>query len=72
MTKIKEKWSDYSLREKIAIVIGSGLLSIQGFKYATNDLGSNAVEISVFTFGFLLLFAPIVLVELIKKRKNAA
>ncbi|RDY57728.1 hypothetical protein [Flagellimonas nanhaiensis] len=71
MTKIKEKWGDYSLREKIAIVIGSVLLTIQVVRYATNTLSENLnIEKWVFVGAVLLLFAPIVLVEIIKKRKG--
>lgn len=71
MTKIKAKWSDYSLREKIAIILGSIGLCIQVFRYASNTLSENTgTEIFVFGASCLLLFAPLVIVELIKKRKS--
>ena len=71
MTKIKDKWANYSIREKASMIIGTIVLCIQVFRYATNSLGENGVEIVVFGLSFLLMFAPIVIVELIKKKKNA-
>lgn len=70
MTKIKEKWSDYSFREKVAIVVGTVVFAIQVFRYATNTLSeNNGLELVVFCAASLLVFAPLVIVEIIKKRK---
>ncbi|MBO0323449.1 hypothetical protein J0X14_14165 [Muricauda sp. CAU 1633] len=71
MTKIKEQWGDYSFREKVAIVIGTVGLGIQVFRYATDTLSENtSVEVFAFVACFLLMFAPYVIVKIIKAKKG--
>lgn len=70
MEKIKEKYRKYRIQEWIALIFGIILLSIQVFRYATNSLAENGLEIVVFAIAFMLIFAPRTILEIIRKIKG--
>lgn len=70
MGDIKPKFKRYSPQEWIAMAIGSALWVIQVYRYATNTLADNSLEIPVFCIAFLLTFAPLTLLNIIRKARG--
>lgn len=58
----------YGLREWITLIFGCIIIAIQILRYSFDNLGNNMVEVVVFIAGFLLIFAPKAMVEILKRK----
>ena len=70
MGNIKEKYNRYGLSEWAVAILGVITLGIQIFRYATDSLTDNGVEIFVFCASVLLIFSPLTLLNLIRKARG--
>lgn len=71
MEKIKQSFlKRYGIKEYIFLLIGSVVISIQVFRYATNTLGDWKMETAVFALAFMLLFAPLTILNIIRKARG--
>ena len=70
MNKIKQRFSKYGLAEWIVFILGAIVLSTQTIRYILNTLEGNALDAVVFGAAFICLFAPKVLVGIIKKKSE--
>jgi hypothetical protein len=64
------KYKRYGTQEWIAISIGTALWIIQTYRYATDNLGDNNLELVVFAAANLLVFSPLTILNLIRKAKG--
>ena len=64
---IKDKYSKYGIEDWIALIFGSVIMGIQIFRYATDSLADNALELVVFAFASMLMFYPKLILDLIRK-----
>ena len=60
----------YTIQEWIALIVGAIIWGIQLYRYATNQLSEAALELPVFCIGFLLLFAPLTILNIIRKARG--
>ena len=60
----------YSLQEWIALIVGAIIWGIQLFRYATNALNEVSLELPIFVIGYLLLFHPLTILNIIRKAKG--
>ena len=72
MEKIKETFlKRYGVKEWLGVVLGLVIISIQIYKYATNSFNHDfTVEIGVFSIGAMLLFAPLTILNIIRKARG--
>lgn len=67
---IKRKFGRYGLQEWAVALLGFVTLCIQVYRYATDSLGENGVEIAVFCLAVLLMFSPLTILNLIRKARG--
>lgn len=67
---LKEKYQKYTIQDWIALIFGSVLMGVQTFRYATDSLGDNALEIVVFGCASMLIFYPKLILDLIRKARG--
>lgn len=71
MEKIKQSFlKRYGVKEYIFLLIGSIVMGIQVYRYATNTLGNWELETAVFALAFMLLFAPLTILNIIRKARG--
>lgn len=70
MGKLQEKYNRYGLSEWAVAILGVITLGIQIFRYATDSLTDNGVEIFVFCASVLLIFSPLTILNLIRKARG--
>ena len=64
---IKDKYSKYGIEDWIALIFGTVIMGIQIFRYATDSLADNTLELVVFAFASMLMFYPKLILDLIRK-----
>lgn len=71
MTKLKEKFNQYKVREWLTIIIGLLICLIQIYRYATNGLLESVTsELIVAAIWLLLITAPKTLNDVIRKARG--
>lgn len=67
---IKKKFGRYGLQEWAVAFLGFVTLAIQVYRYATDTLGENGVEIVVFCAAVLLMFSPLTILNIVRKARG--
>lgn len=67
---LKEKYEKYTVQEWIALVLGTIVMGIQIYRYATNSLAEWPLETAVFAASSMLMFAPKTILDLIRKARG--
>jgi len=70
MKNIIDKFKRYSFQEWFALVIGVIIWIVQVYRYITNTLSDSNIELVVFAIGGMLLFQPLMLLNLIRKARG--
>lgn len=70
MGNLKTKYKRYGVSEWITLVIGVLIFAYQAYKYVTDSLGDNAVELVVLVVWLLLIIAPLTLANIIRKARG--
>jgi hypothetical protein len=70
MKNIIDKFKRYSFQEWFALVIGVIIWTVQVYRYITNTLSDSNIELVVFAIGGMLLFQPLMLLNLIRKARG--
>lgn len=71
MTKLKEKFNQYKVREWLTIIIGLVICAIQVYRYATNGLADAiSKELIVTAIWLLLIIAPKTLNDVVRKARG--
>lgn len=65
-----ERIKKYGFSECFVWVLGAVALSIQLYRYANNTLEGSSLDIVVFCASVLFLFAPLTLVNIIRKARG--
>lgn len=65
-----ERIKKYGFSECFVWLLGACALSIQLYRYATNTLDGSNLDLAVFAFSVLFIFAPLTLVNIIRKARG--
>lgn len=67
---LKSKFERYTVAEWFLLLVGAVVLSIQVYRYATDSLADNTMELAVFAISFCLVIAPKAIIGFIKAARG--
>jgi len=70
MSVILDKFKKYTFQEWFALIIGVIIWTVQTYRYITNTLSDSVFELGVFAIGGMLLFQPLMILNLIRKARG--
>tara|TARA_B100000809_G_C15106092_1_gene518819 strand:+ start:643 stop:867 length:225 start_codon:yes stop_codon:yes gene_type:complete len=70
MDKVSKNYSRYGIGEWVVLFFGIVIMAIQIFRYATNSLADNKLELFVCGLSILLMLSPLTLLNVIRKVKG--
>ncbi len=70
MNTIKKKFDRYGLAEWFLLLVGSVLIGVQVYRYATNTLTEWKLETVVLAVAVLFLLSPLTLINIIRKARG--
>jgi len=70
MSVILDKFKKYTFQEWFALIIGVIIWTVQTYRYITNTLSDSVLELGVFAIGGMLLFQPLMILNLIRKARG--